>query len=376
MQCLKCFEIFFRLLSQQGDLGDDPVMLIEELGCQGSKPLIFASSGTETQLMVGSVPSVLICRDSISPHLQQLTVSGVQEIKVAAGALMPRDTNIVLNFSRIEHKFILPEGAFTVEGIQPEKSRGFLYDLENDEHLPPAEVQLLIDSVKEVEFKHRSIVAPRISISMREVSQLTIGPQAIIPYFQPEASSFNISHSQFVMMEMQAINTGYMNIIHTQQLILKESSVDVVNDGMVHLEDIGSVVLQDNALALSSGVSLKLQSLNITSAGHRSIHNYNTTINPLLNVNIINVSGSKVQPGAFCLATESLVFHNLDLDWSEERAAACIQADIIFHKDESELAGIVVCQSQPDTNLLCNSPHCIPCLPQAASEYIRLNYLV
>ncbi|XP_071540170.1 uncharacterized protein [Panulirus ornatus] len=349
----------------RGDIGNIPMILFGELICQGSEPLIFASSGTERHLSVGSSPSVIICPGSISPHLEELKVSDVQEIIVAPGALMPRDSNIVLNFTRIKEKIILPEEAFTVESNKPRLSHLYYDPKIDEERLPPAVVQLLIESAKEVEFKSRSIVAPRISISLREVNHLTIGPRAIIPYSHPEVSSLKVSHSHVVMMENQAISTGDMNIMHVQHLILKESSAEVVTDGEVHLEDISSAVLQDNALALSPGVSLKLHSVNISSAGHRSIHNYNTSSGSLLNTRILNVIGSEVEPGAFCLETEFLDLDNLDLDWRNDQVAACIEANMTSsHKSWN--AGVVVCHDQLDRTLPCSDDRCLPCLPRTA----------
>nr|XP_045609479.1 uncharacterized protein LOC123765088 [Procambarus clarkii] len=340
----------------RADVNDFPILVhADREMCEGSKPLIFSSSGEKSRLTFGNTPSILICQGSIGPHLENLSISGVKEIWVAPGALQPRDAKLVIHLSDVQNKIILPEGALLIEASESNN---------HEQQSPPAEIHFIIERATSVEYNSQSLVAPRISVVMDDVRNISIGPQAIIAYKDAKASFFEARLSESLLLETRAMRVGNFKAIDIDQLTLKEASVDVTTDGggEMILEGVKNLVLEDNAVRLSPGASLTLNNVNISSAGHRAISNYINTTGPLLNVNLHNVNGTTLANGAFCLVSENVIL-NIFTVWEQpETTSTCIQAETLSSDTDGETwPGVVTCQGLNETSPLCGDARCAPC---------------
>ncbi|XP_069941403.1 uncharacterized protein [Cherax quadricarinatus] len=333
--------------------------------CQGDQLLVFASSGTEPWLMVGHTPVLYICPGSLSSSLEHLSIFKVGEVKVSPGALQPRNTSLVINVSEIEKTFILPEGAFSFQTIDPSNNK---FSIDYQDINAPAEMQLIIEQAAEVMYEPRSIVAPRIFLSMKSVRIIRFCSRAIIPYIQPEASFLEVKLTDILVVETQAINIGDFKAINIKELTLKEASVDVASDGggEVIFEGIENAVLEGAAMALSPSVSLILNNVNINFAGHRAIFNYNTSVAPLLKVHLQNLTISTLASAAFCLDVASAFLDNVMAADGDE-IFACLQTGLLMSDDE--WPGMVTCSGHHHyhNSALCGDPRCESCLSDPPS---------
>ncbi|XP_042236393.1 uncharacterized protein LOC121875773 isoform X2 [Homarus americanus] len=344
----------------------------EEEWCQGFNRFIFVSSGRKTELKISSASSLIICHKSIKPHLEHLTISSVQEIKVSPEAIMPRSINLMLHLTNIRHKFTLLQNGFLVKNNtynQPIPNNNLEL---NDVPLPPVEVQLVIDTAEEVEFKTGSLVAPRLSVSLINVSRIHIDPQAIISYSHPQASSLKVNQSKSLILETLSTRIGNFKATDINQITLKEKSLAMIPDGgAISLEYIGNAILYGSALTLSPSMSLTLRNVSIASASRRSIIIDNTTLGSLRFLYLQNVRGANLESGALCLVAENVMTQNLVLETENNTIAVCIQDESV--EGERELRvwnGAILCTGRRHTNLLCNDPRCASCLPQLSASTI------
>ncbi|XP_063611564.1 uncharacterized protein LOC134785202 [Penaeus indicus] len=351
-----------------------PPPFYRDNSCRSSSPIIFSSSGTKERLTIGQAPYLLICRNSIGPQLKFLTVTGVEKVVVSTGALRTRTTNVVVTFLDIGQNLTIREGAFSVQA-GPAGGGGGSSGLEIDSGgFPPVEVELKVTGVPGLELKSRSIVAPRVALDVKQAQVLVLGPDAVVPFANPDASGLTISDTSKAVIESQAMTMGFLLITNTKKLFLRDSALKVGPQygGEASLEHIEFALLGSEALSLGPDVLLTINDVTIWEAGRRAIHNFNSSAGALTKVALTEVQGVGLERGAVCLVGKTAIIYQVLLKDGEGRPAGCIEARSMhgsLYEDSDNHA--VVCVAPSTSDVLCNNDECIFCnpdLPETTSE--------
>ncbi|XP_037780941.1 uncharacterized protein LOC119577268 [Penaeus monodon] len=343
-----------------------PPPFYRDNSCRSTSPIIFSSSGTKERLTIGRAPYLLICRNSIGPQLKFLTVTGVEKVVVSAGALRTRTTNIVVTFSDIGQNLTIPEGAFSVQ-TDLVGGGGGGSGLESDSGgFPPVEVELKVNGVPGLELKSRSVVAPRVALDVKQAQALVMGPDAVVPFANPDASGLTISGTSKAVIESQAMTMGVLLITYTKKLFLKDSALKVGPQygGEASLEHIEYASFGSEALSLGPDVLLTINDVTIWEAGRRAIHNFNSSAGALTKVALTEVQGVGLERGAVCLVGRTAIIYQVILEDGEGRPAGCIEARTLHENiNEGSSNHAVVCSAPSTSDTLCGNDECRFCNP-------------
>ncbi|XP_047469894.1 uncharacterized protein LOC125025752 [Penaeus chinensis] len=342
-----------------------PPPFYRDNSCRSTSPIILSSSGTKERLTIGRAPYLLICRNSIGSKLKFLTVTGVEKVVVSTGALRTRTTNIVVTFSDIGQNLTIPEGAFSVQTGSAGGGGGG--GLESDSGgFPPVEVELKVIGVPGLELKSRSIVAPRVALDVKQAQALVMGPDAVIPFANPDASGLTISDTANAVIESRAMTMGVLLITDTNKLLLKESALKVGPQygGEASLEHIEFALFGSEALSLGPDVLLTINDVTIWEAGRRAIHNFNSSGGALTKVALTEVQGVGLERGAVCLVGRTAIIYQVLLKDGEGRPAGCIEARTLHGSlSEGSSNHAVVCSAPSTSDTLCGDDECRFCNP-------------
>lgn len=350
-----------------------PPPFYRDNSCRSTSPIIFSSSGMKERVTIGKAPYLLICRNSIGPQLKFLTVTGVDKVVVSAGALRTRTTNVVVTFSDIGQNLTIPEGAFSVQ-TDPAGGGGD-GGLESDSGgFPPVEVELKVQGVPGLELKSRSIVAPRVTLDVRQAQALVMGPDAVVPFANPDASGLTIVDTAKAVIESRAMTLGILLITYTNKLFLKDSALKVGPEygGEASLEHIDYASFGSEALSLGPDVILTINDVTISEAGRRAIHNFNSRVEPLTKVTLTEVQGAGLERGAVCLVGSTAITFRVFLEDGQGRPAGCIEGRTLHEGlTEGSTNHAVICSAPSTSGTLCGHDECRFCnpdLPETSTE--------
>lgn len=366
----------------QSDVEEDnfpasPPPFYRDNSCRSTSPIIFSSSGNKERLTIANAPYLLICRDSIGPQLKLLTVTGVDKVVVSAGALTPRTTNVVVTFSDLGQNLTLPEGALS---IQTDSAGGAVGSTSGPEEGDSAdylavEVELKVSAVPGLELQSRSVVAPRISLEVKQVQTLLMGPGSVVPFAHPDASGLVISETTNAVIESRAMTLGFLQVKNTKNLLLKDSAMTVGprSGGEVSLEHIDRASFGTEALSLAPEVLLTINDVLIWAAERRAIHNFNSSDGVLKRVVLTEVQGLGLERGAVCLVGATGVVYQVTLADGEGRPAGCIEVRSLHQSlSEGRRNHAVVCVAQHTSDPLCGKDDCRFCSRDLPGELLLL----
>ncbi|ROT80354.1 hypothetical protein C7M84_000911 [Penaeus vannamei] len=352
-----------------------PPPFYRDNSCRSTSPIIFSSSGMKERVTIGKAPYLLICRNSIGPQLKFLTVTGVEKVVVSAGALRTRTTNVVVTFSDIGQNLTIPEGAFSVQTDPAGGGGGGDDGLESDSGgFPPVEVELKVQGVPGLELKSRSIVAPRVTLDVRQAQALVMGPDAVVPFANPDASGLTIVDTAKAVIESRAMTLGILLITYTNKLFLKDSALKVGPEygGEASLEHIDYASFGSEALSLGPDVILTINDVTISEAGRRAIHNFNSRVEPLTKVTLTEVQGAGLERGAVCLVGSTAITFRVFLEDGQGRPAGCIEGRTLHEGlTEGSTNHAVICSAPSTSGTLCGHDECRFCnpdLPETSTE--------